>query len=98
VMVECKFHNSLGLKSNIQCTLYTYARFPRPENEPGARLFLPCYQHPVHVRCRSVCRMRGDAPARMALSEGTGLEQLVEKHRCTLSQYWRCIALIWVRY
>jgi hypothetical protein len=27
VMVECKFHNSLGMKSNIQCALYVYARF-----------------------------------------------------------------------
>lgn len=27
VMVECKFHNSLGLRSSIQCALYVYARF-----------------------------------------------------------------------
>ena len=27
VMVECKFHNSLGVRSNIQCALYVYARF-----------------------------------------------------------------------
>lgn len=26
-MVECKFHNSLGTKSNIQCALYVHARF-----------------------------------------------------------------------
>jgi hypothetical protein len=27
VMVECKFHNSLGIRSNIQCALYVYSRF-----------------------------------------------------------------------
>jgi hypothetical protein len=26
-MIECKFHNSLGIKCTIQCALYTYARF-----------------------------------------------------------------------
>lgn len=26
-MVECKFHNSLGIRCNIQCALYTFARF-----------------------------------------------------------------------
>jgi hypothetical protein len=26
-MVECKFHNSLGIHCNVQCALYTYARF-----------------------------------------------------------------------
>lgn len=27
IMVECKFHNSLGVRSNIQCALYVYARY-----------------------------------------------------------------------
>lgn len=27
ILVECKFHNSLGTKSTIQCALYVHARF-----------------------------------------------------------------------
>jgi hypothetical protein len=80
VMVECKFHNSLGLKSNIQCTLYTYARFldlktnqtlDRPCLATNTRFTTDAIQY---AECVGMSLLGWRHP------EGAGLEQLVEKH------------------
>ncbi|MDD1743187.1 MAG: restriction endonuclease [Methanomassiliicoccales archaeon] len=80
VMVECKFHNSLGLKSNIQCTLYTYARFL--DLKPTQALDHPCLA--TNTRFTSDAIEYADCVGMRLLGwrypEGAGLEQLVEKH------------------
>jgi hypothetical protein len=80
VMVECKFHNSLGLKSNIQCTLYTYARFL--DLKPTQELDTCCLA--TNTRFTTDAVQYADCVGMRLLGwrhpEGAGLEQLVEKH------------------
>ncbi len=80
VMVECKFHNSLGLKSNIQCTLYTYARFL--DLRTAQKLDQSCLV--TNTRFSSDAIQYADCVGMRLLGwrypEGAGLEQLVEKH------------------
>jgi hypothetical protein len=80
VMVECKFHNSLGLKSNIQCTLYCYARFL--DLKSTQEFDIPCLA--TNTRFSSDAVQYADCVGMRLLGwrhpEGAGLEQLVEKH------------------
>ncbi len=80
IMVECKFHNSLGLKSNIQCTLYTYARYL--DLKPTQALNGSCLA--TNTRFTSDAIQYADCVGMKLLGwrypEGAGLEQLVEKH------------------
>lgn len=80
VMVECKFHNALGTKSNIQCTLYTYARFLDLRT-------VHKLDHPILVtntKFSNDAMQYADCVGMELLGwrypEGAGLEQLVEKH------------------
>lgn len=79
-MVECKFHNSLGLKCNIQCALYSQARF----------LDLSQSNRLDHVHLVTNTRFTSDV-VRYAecvgmrllgwrYPEGEGLEELAERH------------------
>jgi hypothetical protein len=80
VMVECKFHNSLGLKSNIQCTLYCFARFL--DLKATQNFDLSCLA--TNTRFSSDAVQYADCVGMRLLGwrhpEGAGLEQLVEKH------------------
>ena len=80
MMVECKFHNSLGLKSNIQCTLYTYARFL--DLQSTQKLDRPCLA--TNTRFTTDAIQYAECVGMRLLGwrypEGAGLEQLVEKH------------------
>ncbi|MDW5563449.1 MAG: ATP cone domain-containing protein [Methanomassiliicoccus sp.] len=81
VMVECKFHNDLGLKCNIQIALYVYARFldlrdtekiDRPILVTNTRLSLDA-QH--YAECVGMDVLGWKTP------RVNGLESLVNKHR-----------------
>jgi Holliday junction resolvase-like predicted endonuclease len=80
VMVECKFHNSLGQKSNIQCTLYSYARFL--DLQTIHKFDQSCLV--TNTRFSSDAIQYADCVGMRLLGwrhpEGAGLEQLVEKH------------------
>jgi hypothetical protein len=45
IMVECKFHNSLGIKSDVKVALYMQARFEDIERKWNAQ---PSYGHKFH--------------------------------------------------
>ncbi|HTY46563.1 MAG TPA: ATP cone domain-containing protein [Methanomassiliicoccales archaeon] len=80
VMVECKFHNSLGIKCAIQCALYTHARF-NDLTENG---------HLDHAILVTNTRFTSDVERYAACvgmrllgwhtPEGNGIEEKVERH------------------
>jgi len=81
IMVECKFHNSLGVRSNIQCALYVYARFldlkdtcnlDRPMLVTNTRFSSDAERY---SRCMGMDLIGWRTP------EGSGLESLATKHR-----------------
>lgn len=81
VMVECKFHNSLGTKSSIQCALYVYARFldlrdgerlDRPMLVTNTRFSLDALRY---ARCVGMDLLGWNSP------EGSGIESLATRHR-----------------
>lgn len=81
VMVECKFHNSLGIRSNIQCALYVYARFldlkdnydlDRPMLVTNTRFSADAERY---ASCMGMDLLGWRTP------EGGGLESLATKHR-----------------
>jgi len=80
-MVECKFHNSLGLKCSIQSALYTYARFLDIRNGTGMdrsclvtnTRFTSDVDH--YARCVGMSLLGWRHP------EGEGIEQLTERHQ-----------------
>jgi hypothetical protein len=81
VMVECKFHNSLGIKSNIQCALYVYARFldlresedlDRPALVTNTRFSLDATRY---AECMGMDLLGWRTP------EESGIETLAKRHR-----------------
>ncbi len=81
VMVECKFHNSLGVRSNIQCALYVYARFldlkessklDRPMLVTNTRFSSDAERY---ANCMGMGLLGWRCP------EDAGLESLATKHR-----------------
>ena len=81
IMVECKFHNSLGVRSNIQCALYVYARFldlkdtcnlDRPMLVTNTRFSSDAERY---SRCMGMDLIGWRTP------EDSGLESLATKHR-----------------
>ena len=81
VMVECKFHNSLGIKCAIQVALYAQARYL--DLKDAHQLTGPCLVTNTRftgdvVRYASCVGMR---LLSWRWPEGGGLESLVEKHR-----------------
>lgn len=81
VIVECKFHNFLGIKCNIQIALYVYARFlDIRESEKVDRVILATNTRPSldalrYSDCVGVEVLGWNTP------EGKGIESLAEKHR-----------------
>jgi hypothetical protein len=80
-MVECKFHNSLGIKCTIQTALYTYGRFLDLQE----RLKLSKPWLVTNTRFSSEVVQYGECVGMGLLGwrypEGEGLEILVERHR-----------------
>lgn len=81
VMVECKFHNSLGTKCSIQTALYTHARFlDLNESTKLDRAFLVTntrFSNEVlrYAQCMGMGLLGWKHP------EGEGIEQLAERHQ-----------------
>lgn len=80
-MVECKFHNSLGLKCNIQCALYCYARFlDLSQTNQLERIYLV-----TNTRFTSDVMRYAECVGMGLLGwrhpEGEGIEQLAERYR-----------------
>lgn len=81
VMVECKFHNSLGTRSNIQCALYVYARFL--DLRDGERLDRPMlvtntrfsFDALRYAQCVGMGLLGWNHP------EDAGIETLATRHR-----------------
>ncbi len=81
IMVECKFHNSLGIKCTIQTALYTQARF----------LDLADNGHLDHAILVTTTRYTSDVERYAACvgmrllgwhtPEGNGIEEMAERHR-----------------
>lgn len=81
VMVECKFHNYLGIKCTIQIALYVFARFldvregnkiDRPILATNTRFSQDALQY---GRCVGLELLGWNSP------EGNGIEALAERHR-----------------
>lgn len=81
LMVECKFHNSLGIKCAIQCALTAQARFLDLKERNG--ITRPCLV--TNTRFTNDVVRYADCTGMDLLSwrwpEDAGLERLVEKHR-----------------
>jgi hypothetical protein len=80
-MVECKFHNSLGIKCSIQTALYTYGRFLDLQTELG----LEAPWLVTNTRFSSEVVRYGECVCMGLLGwrfpEDEGLETLVERFR-----------------
>jgi hypothetical protein len=80
-MVECKFHNSLGMKCSIQTALYTYGRFL----DVDAACDLQCPYLVTNTRFSSDVVRYADCVCMKLIGwnypERAGLEQLLEKYR-----------------
>lgn len=80
-MVECKFHNSLALKCQIQTALYTYGRFL----DVDAAFDLQCPYLVTNTRFSSEVVKYADCVCMRLIGwnfpEKDGLEQLIEKYR-----------------
>lgn len=81
VMVECKFHNSLGIKCSIQCALSAQARFL--DLKEGHGLSSPCLV--TNTRFTSDVVRYASCTGMKLFSwrwpEEAGIERVVEKHR-----------------
>jgi hypothetical protein len=79
-MVECKFHNSLGVKCSIQCALYCQARFQ--DLAPGNRLerivLVTNTRFTNEVEQYAECVGMGLLGWRYP--EGEGVEDMAERH------------------
>lgn len=81
VMVECKFHNSLGTKSNIQCALYVYARFLDLKEKEGLDRPLLVTNTRFTSDVERYARCVGMEVLGWGVPQGRGLEQLATVHR-----------------
>jgi hypothetical protein len=79
-MVECKFHNSLALKCQIQTALYTYGRFL----DVDAAFDLQCPYLVTNTRFSSEVVKYADCICMRLIGwnypDNAGLEQLIEKY------------------
>jgi hypothetical protein len=80
-IVECKFHNSLGLKCSIQIALYCYARFLdlSPRNQLDRICLVTNTRFSEEVVRYADCVGMGLLGWRHP--EGEGIEQLAERHQ-----------------
>ncbi len=80
-MVECKFHNSLAMKCQIQTALYTYGRFL----DVDAAFDLRCPYLVTNTRFSSEVVKYADCICMRLIGwnfpDKAGLEQLIEKYR-----------------
>jgi hypothetical protein len=80
-MVECKFHNSLAMKCQIQTALYTYGRFL----DVDAAFDLRCPYLVTNTRFSSEVVKYADCVCMRLIGwnfpDKAGLEQLIEKYR-----------------
>jgi hypothetical protein len=81
VMVECKFHNSLAMKSNIQCALYVYARYL--DLKDGAKLdrAILATNTRFSTDAERYASCMGMGLLGWRTPEGSGLEVLATSHR-----------------
>lgn len=80
-MVECKFHNDLGLKCNIQIALYVYARFlDLRETERLERAFLVTNTR-LSLDAQRYANCVGMEVLGWNTPQGKGIESLAKRHR-----------------
>lgn len=81
IMVECKFHNYLGIKCNVQIALYVYARYL--DIREKERIDKPILA--TNTRCSLDAIRYADCVGMDVLGwncpEGRGIESLAERHR-----------------
>jgi predicted RecB family endonuclease len=81
VMVECKFHNSSGSKTDVQVALYTKARFDDVREKNGFDSSLLITNTKVTEEALSYAECVGMEVVSWSFPEGKSLRELIEKFR-----------------
>lgn len=80
-MVECKFHNKLGLKSDLQVALYTKARLEDLRSKQGFTKGLLATNTKITIEALTFADCVGLEVMGWSYPEGRGIRDLVEKYK-----------------
>jgi len=81
LMVECKFHNKLGLRSDIHVSLYTKARFDDLKEKHGFTKAMLATNTKISLDALAYADCEGLEVLSWGLPEGKSLRDLIEKHK-----------------
>lgn len=81
IMVECKFHNRLGVKSDLQVSLYTKSRFDDLKERHGFTKSMLVTNTKITLDALAYADCEGLGVLSWSYPDGNSLRDLAEKHK-----------------
>lgn len=81
LMIECKFHNKLGIKSDLHVSLYTKARFDDLKEKHGFTKAMLVTNTKITLDALAYADCEGLRVLSWGLPEGKSLQNLIEKYQ-----------------
>lgn len=81
IMAECKFHNRLGIRSDLHVSLYTKARFDDLKDKHGFTKAMIVTNTKITLDALAYADCEGVRVLSWGYPEGAGIRDLVEKHK-----------------